>query len=558
MSGSARRHATLVAAGILASRVTGLARERAVAHFLGRSLALDAFRAALRIPNTLQNLLGEGVLSASFVPVYARLLAQGRAEEAGRVAGAVAGLLCAVTGALVLVGVLAARPITAVVAAGFTGQAFELTVTLVRILFPGIGLLVLSAWALGVLNSHRRFFLSYVAPVLWNVAQIGALVGVALLVLPDSAADPVTLERLAVALALGATAGGALQLAIQLPAVLRLAHGLRLSLAVRNPGVRQTIAAFGPVVTGRGVVQLSALVDQFIASFLVAGAVGSLGYAQILAILPVSLFGMSVAAAALPAVAGIADDADPAVLRRSTDDGLRTIAFYVVPSAVAYLVIGDLLVAALFQTGRFDRLDTLVVWLLLAGYAAGLVASASSRLYQSVLYGLGDPRSPARAAIVRVVLAAALGALLAFPLDRVAVTLDGLVGLGAATATGWFGPLPADVRGVTTGGARLGALGLALAASAGAWVELGLLRTAVHRSVGRVRLGGGALPRTAAAAAVAGGAGLLLRPLVVGLPPLLAGPLAAAVFGVAYLAAGRALGLGEARALLRGRRTDAG
>ncbi|HEX2029541.1 MAG TPA: lipid II flippase MurJ, partial [Nitriliruptorales bacterium] len=267
-----RRNSALVAGGILLSRLAGFARERAMAFFFGNSGVLDAFRAALRIPNLLQNLLGEGVLSASFIPVYSRLLAQRREEEAGRLAGAVAGLLTLVAGGLVLVGVLLAPALTTVLTPGFTGRRYALTVTLLRILFPGIGFLVLSAWCLGVLNSHRRFFLSYVAPVLWNAAQIAALVAFGL---GGLAAAP-----LAVALAWGAFVGGALQFLVQLPGVLRLSRRLRLSLDLDLAGVRDTLRAFGPVVAGRGVVQLLAFIDTVLASLLVTGALAALGYAQ--------------------------------------------------------------------------------------------------------------------------------------------------------------------------------------------------------------------------------------------------------------------------------------
>src|SRR5690625_2033066 len=173
-----RRGPTMVARGILASRVTGLLRDVATATFLGVGVGAEALKAALRIPNLLQNLLGEGVLSASFVPVYSRAVAEERDEDAGRLAGAVAGLLFAVASVIVVITVAFAPSITRVLAWGFDpgSTRYELTVTLVRIITPGVGLLVLSAWCLGILNSHRRFFLSYVAPVLWNIAIIVALV----------------------------------------------------------------------------------------------------------------------------------------------------------------------------------------------------------------------------------------------------------------------------------------------------------------------------------------------------------------------------------------------
>ena len=172
--------ALAVGAGILLSRIAGLVRVRVIAHYLGQSAATGAFTAALRIPNLLQNLFGEGVLSASFIPVYARLLAEGRDEDASRVARAVGTLLALVASTIALCGVLAAGPLVELLAPGFKGETRDLTAQLVRILFPGVALLVLSAWCLGVLNSHRRFFLSYVSPVLWNAALIAAAIAAAM------------------------------------------------------------------------------------------------------------------------------------------------------------------------------------------------------------------------------------------------------------------------------------------------------------------------------------------------------------------------------------------
>src|SRR5664279_6062978 len=161
-----------VGAGILLSRLAGLVRTRVLAHYLGITDAADAFASALRIPNLLQNLFGEGVLSASFIPVYSRLRAEGRDADASRVARAVGRLLALVATLITAVGVIAARPLVGLLVPGFVGEKRELTIVLVRILFPGVALLVLSAWCLGVLNSHRKFLLSYTAPVIWNVCLL--------------------------------------------------------------------------------------------------------------------------------------------------------------------------------------------------------------------------------------------------------------------------------------------------------------------------------------------------------------------------------------------------
>src|SRR5262245_34639444 len=311
------------------SRIAGLVRLRVFAHYFGlASDAADAFNAAFRIPNFLQNLFGEGALSASFIPVYAALVSRGEQRLADRVAGAVGALLALAVSLLVLIGVVATPLLIAAIAPGFTGEKRALTITLVRILFPGAGLLVLSAWCLGVLNSHGRFLLSYAAPVMWNAAMIVALVAY-------GAETP--LPRLAELLAWGSVVGSALQLLVQLPVVFRVAPEVRLVLGFASGHVRTVVTNFVPVFVSRGVVQLSAYIDALLASLLPTGAVTGLANAQILYLLPVSLFGMSIAAAELPTMSGDAQRGLD-VLRHRLSAGLRQIAFLVVPSAVAFFV----------------------------------------------------------------------------------------------------------------------------------------------------------------------------------------------------------------------------
>ena len=493
--------AAQVGAGILLSRLAGLAREIITASFLGLGLAADAFRAALRIPNLMQNLLGEGVLSASFIPVYARL-ADSDEEEAGRTAGAVAGLLAAATSVLVLAGMVLARPITIVLTPGFADdpEKLGLTVSLVRIMFPGIGVLVLSAWCLAILNSHRRFFLSYVAPVLWNVAQI---VVVAVVAIGGS-----TERSIANALAWGVVIGGLAQFLVQVPSVLALVPQLRLSLDRRRRTVRDSLSRLGPVIFGRGVVQISGYVDLLLASLLVTGAVAANTSAQFLYLLPVSLFGMSVAAAELPDMSRLGPQAPEVVLRRIAA-GLGRVAYFVVPTAAAYVALGEVLVGALFERNRFGPSDTRLVWLVLAAYSLGLLATTASRLLQNTLYALDDPRTPARIAMVRVVVGTAVSLALMFWLDNLVI---------AGTALRLEGSAPdADLL-------HLGAVGIALGSAAAAWVEFLLLRTALSWRIGVVELGGGLLPVVATAAIVAVAVGRVVA-LLIGDP----GPLIAAV-----------------------------
>src|SRR2546422_6476249 len=345
------KHAMMVGAGILISRIIGVIRQRVFAYYLGTSDAAGAFNAAFRIPNFLQNVFGEGALSASFIPVYAKLLAQDDDKEARHVASAVFGLLALVTSLIVLIGVLTTPYFVTIIAGGFQDERRDLTIKLVRIFFPGAGLLVLSAWCLGILNSHHRFFISYTAPVAWNLAIIAALI---------LFGRRVDLFPLAEFTAWGSVIGSGLQFGVQLPTVLRLVKRLRPVIDITNTHVRTVIHSFFPVFMSRGVVQISAFVDAALASFLGEGAVAALGYAQSLYTLPVSLFGMAVSAAELPTMSKALGNTEviAETLRRRLDAGLQRIAFFIVPSSMAFLALGDVIAAVLYQTGKFTQTDS--------------------------------------------------------------------------------------------------------------------------------------------------------------------------------------------------------
>jgi putative peptidoglycan lipid II flippase len=505
--------AILVGAGILLSRIAGLLRQRVLGRYLGTSSAADAYTAAIRIPNFLQNLLGEGVLSASFIPVYAALRSKEEHAQARNVAGAVAGLLTLVTGVFALIGVAATPWLLDAIAPGFTGETRALAIHLVRIFFPGISLLVLSAFCIGVLNSHHKFFLSYAAPVVWSAAIIAALI-------LGARAAPGDQARIAVWAAWGAVVGGGLQLAVQLPSVLRLlGKGARPHLGTRDPNVREVVRNFLPVVAGRGVVQLSAYIDTLIASWLPAGTVAAFGYAQTIYTLPVSLFGMAVSAAALPSMSADASVRDK--LHEQTESGLRAIAFPVVPSVAAFLALGDVICAALFQNGKFGHDDVMYVWLILVGSTVGLLAATQARLYSSAFYALRDTRTPLNYAVVRVVLTAALGVFCGLSLPR-------LLGIDA----------------------RFGAAGLTASAGVAGWVEYALLRRGISQRIGACHLPKGLLPRLWAAAALATAAALGVKFVLPELHPIPRAIGVLGVFGAVYLAVTSALKIPEAAQMI--------
>ncbi len=491
--------AALVAAGILLSRLAGLIRDRVFAHYFGTSYVADAFRAALRIPNFLQNLFGEGVLSASFIPVYAGLLARDDKEEAGRVAGAVFAILALITSALVLVGVLATPIFIDAIAPGFEGEKRELTIRIVRILFPGGGLLVLSAWCLGVLNSHRRFFLSYSVGVLWNAAMIAALLWFG----PHNRQEPLALR-----LAWASVAGCGLQFFAQLPTVLKLIPRLRVALAWQLKNVQVVIHNFGPVFVSRGVVQLSAYIDSMLASLLPTGAVTALAYAQTLALLPVSLFGMSVSASELPEMSSALghEDEIAAFLRRRLVNGLRRIAFFVIPSVVAFVALGDLVAAAIYQSGRFQHSDAIWVWGILAGAGVGLLASTQGRLYSSAFYALKDTRTPLKFAVIRVALTTILGYICAKPLPP-------LLGIDP----------------------KWGVAGLTASAGVSGWIEYSLLRHALARRIGPAPLGIAYVARLWAAACAGAAVAWGIKLALPHIHPILAAACTLIPYGMTYL-----------------------
>lgn len=532
--------ASRIATGILLSRLAGFVRDATLAFFFGAGAHADVFRTVLRGPNILQNLLGEQTLSASFIPVYSRL-ADEDPRAAGRFAGAIFGLLLVVVSVLVLLGVLLARPIIALVAPGFLADAaavaagtssvdrFELAVRTVRWIFPMVGLLVLSAWALGVLNSHRRFFLPYVAPVAWNTAIVAALVGAA------SWAGGATDDQLLIAACVGALAGAALQLLVQVPAVTPLLRGFRLSLSPRVPGVPAALRAFAPLVAARGVVQLSDYLDMLLASFLAIGAVAALGWAQTLYVLPVSLFAMSVAAAELPELARQTDAAAGEAFRARVTSGLRRVAALVAPTTVGYLAFGFLIVGAIFRRGSFGQADNWLVYAILFAYSLGLLATTASRVLANAFYALGETRSPARVAVVRVVCSAATGAALMLWLDRYPLSV-----------------LPWEQE---PSELRLGGVGLALGSALGAWLELVLLRREMRRlrgAVAAVRVGGGSLGVYLALASAALVPAVALAWLTRALPMAVAGALVVGCYAVVYLALGKRLGVVEPRQLIAG------
>ncbi|WP_437664025.1 murein biosynthesis integral membrane protein MurJ [Sorangium sp. So ce1182] len=510
---SAARSSAMVTAGIILSRLVGLLRQRVTAHFFGTSELADVIAAAFRAGNITQNLLGEGTLSATFIPVYARLRAAGDARRAAHFALSALGLLLAAAAAASALGVLAAPWLSFLVAAGFSEEKLASTTRIVRIVFPMTGLLVLSAWGLGVLNAHRRFFLPYAAPVAWSAAQIVGL-------LACGAWLGMRGEPLAEALAWSAFAGAALQLALLLPAARALLGGLTPRLDAGDPSIREAGGKLPAALLGRGIIQVSGLVDTLLVSFLGAGANAAFNYAQTVYLLPMSILGVGEAAVALPEMARDTAEADVArrneALSRRLGASLARITVLTLPTTAVFMLLGRELITLLLQTGTFDRASTARVEPLVCAYGLALLGNAAGRVLITASFALGDTRTPARYALYRVLVSTALALLLM---------------------------------------QRLDVLGVVLGAVVAGWVEAIALALRVRREIGGLGLDQVRIGRVAALTAVSVGCGVALR---AALPDALAAtPWGAALIlascGGAFAVAAPALGLFSLRSLLRRR-----
>jgi putative peptidoglycan lipid II flippase len=498
-------------AGILASRVLGLVREQVVALYFGRSGELSAYWAAFKVPNLFRVLAGEGNLSASFIPVLSGQIARGDALASRRTADVVLGFLLVSVGLFTALGILIAPALSILAAPGFDESLREIVTRLIRILFPVSGFLILGAWCMGVLHAHGRFFWPNVAPVFLSVVSALSLV----LFLNRWHRDPIEL------LAWGTVAGGLVQLLVQFPQSRRVLGGLRPRLDLSDAGFRRVLVLFGPMLLGTGVAQLNSLVETQIASFLDPEAVATLQYAVRLYTLPLSLFGTSVAMAALPSLAGESAGEGGGRLGRGVGDAWLRSLFFLVPSTLALVAFGGPLVAVLFERGAFTVEDTAAVTRVLAFYSLGLAAFASVRIFSQAFYALHDSRTPTRLSIIALVLNTVLSAFLAW---------------------------------------RMGTPGIALASTLAALLSSILLARTLAGRIGDgwLRDAGPALVRLLVAGVVAGGVGLAAARWVPGLEPtvgfrgrlLALGALYGAI-GVAYLLAARALGFAPSGRRLR-------
>ncbi len=388
--GQIARTASVVGSATLLSRVAGLVRDQVTGYFFGTSIATDAFSVAFRIPNLFRRLLGEGALTVAFVPVFTQALTEGGRPAAGRLFKNMFTLLALTLLVLSVLGMVFAPQVVTLMVPGFTDEPekFQLTVFLTRLLFPYIFLMGLGALFMGALNSTGHFAAPALGPFMGNLAMI---VGTFLL-------SP-RLEMPIMGLALGALAGGLLQLGIQLPSLRRAGLKIRPSFEFRSPPVRKILLLMGPAALGAAVYQLSVFINTILASFLPAGSISYLYFADRLMQFPLGIFSVAIGTAALPALARQCALGDQAGFMESARFTLGLSFFITVPAMVGLMVLALPLVTFLFQRGEFTVQSSLGTAVALQAYVLGLPFLSGAGILARVFYSRSDTRTPTKVGV---------------------------------------------------------------------------------------------------------------------------------------------------------------
>ncbi|MBQ24301.1 murein biosynthesis integral membrane protein MurJ [Alcanivorax sp.] len=395
----------VVATMTMLSRVLGLVRDVVIARMLGASAGADAFFVALKIPNFLRRLFAEGAFNQAFVPVLSEYRSNGSMAATkllvDRVAGTLGGTLVLVT----LVGVLAAPAIIWVFAPGFGDDPAKraLTVEMLRLTFPYLFFIALTAFAGGILNSWNRFAVPAFTPVLLNLS----LIGCALFLAPHFAED-----RMAVALAWGVLIAGVVQLLFQLPFLARLNLMPIPRMGWRDPGVRKIMKLMAPALFGASVYQLNSLVNTILASMLETGSVTWLYYTDRLIELPLGIFAVAIGTVILPSLSSKHADVSPEAFSRTLDWAIRMVLLIGLPAALALFALAEPLLSTLFQYGEFSAFDVTKTAASLRAYSAGLLAAMLIKVLAPGFYARQDTRTPVRIGVLAMLANMLLGALL--------------------------------------------------------------------------------------------------------------------------------------------------
>jgi putative peptidoglycan lipid II flippase len=405
----------------MTSRVLGLVRDQVMAYLFGAGNAVDAYNVAFRIPNLVRDLFAEGAMSAAFVPTFTRSLTRDGRDVAWRLASNVVTALVLATGTLVILGMVFTEPLVTAFAEdyGRVPGKLELTMQLTRIMLPFLVTVAVAAVLMGMLNSLNQFFVPALSPAMFNVASIACAI-VLVPVMPRFGLPPIA------AMAIGVLLGGLGQLAIQWPLLGRVGYRYRPRLDFSDPGLRQVLILMGPGTLGLAATQLNVFVNTVLATGEGTGAVSWLNYAFRLMYLPLGIFGVSIATAAIPAISRHAAREDLAGMRHEVANGLAMMLMLNVPATVGLIVLARPIVAMLFERGAFGAGDTDATAAALMCYAIGLVGYSAVKIVSPTFYALHESRKPVTVSVASVLLNVALNVAL---VDRF-----GYLGLAVGTS----------------------------------------------------------------------------------------------------------------------------
>jgi putative peptidoglycan lipid II flippase len=392
------RSAGVFGLATITSRILGLAREQVMAYYFGAGDANDAFRVASRVPNLVRDLFAEGAMSAAFVPTYTRTLTLEGRERSWQLANSVINALLIVTGVIVLLGIVFAEPIVRFYAANFSEVPgkLELTIHLARIVTPFLSLVAVAAVLMGMLNSLGHFFVPALSPAMFNVAGIVMVVTL----IPYArrlGVQPITI------VAIATLVGGLAQLAIQWPPLRKEGFRYRPILDIHDPGLQRVLLLMGPGTLGMAATQINVFVNTWLATGQGTGAVSWLEFAFRLMYLPIGLFGVSIGAAATPAISRMVAEKDFARIRSTLANGLGLMFFLNLPATIGLIVLAQPIIAVIFERGRFTPADTMATAAALQLYAVGLLGYSVVRIISPTFYALGRSRVPVMVSAVSVV-----------------------------------------------------------------------------------------------------------------------------------------------------------
>lgn len=444
---SVARSAGIVSIAVMFSRVLGLVRETIFARFFGAGFLYDAFVVAFKIPNILRDLFAEGALSAAFVKVFTDYQIKKNEVEAWRLAGLIFNVLAVVMSVVTIVGVLLAPYVVPLLARGFPPDKAALAVTLTQIMFPFILLVALAALAMGVLNTKGRFGIPASASTAFNIAAIVSGLGLAYYLSGggwemsfDKNAVPSNAAMWAITgMAIGTLIGGAAQLLIQVPSLLRVGFRFTPVLSFVDPGVRRVMRLMGPAIIGTSAVQIKVLVDVLVVSG-IDGGQSWLSYSFRLMQFPIGVFGVAIGTAAIPALSRLASEDKMGKFRDTLSDALKLVFLMTIPAACGLIVLGEPIVRLIYEGGRFQAVDTDMTAWALSAYSIGLAGYAAIKVLSPSFYALDDARTPMYISIASVAVHAPTSFGMMYLLSTVGVSPErpdgyGHVGVALATST---------------------------------------------------------------------------------------------------------------------------